>query len=268
MPSFNFPEFDEDDEQETDISQVFKDYLKYLANKKLRNYTGPAYIHSRGDKTGQSLYSHVMDLVSFVDRLTPVLNLSDQELRCVFLALTIHDINKDPSYGKNVKGWEVKYADAATIDHIKQALAELKVEDFFPAWEDYLLDIVFLAHAHQAAATGTTITIDQRYIDRTRLKSRLKGPLKCLMQAADASDNSHSGDYRNAAETHLRDKLLFHINAFMEKAGIEYEYRFIGHRLAELRGLITNVMQMPSLATFVSGMGYMPVSTCNITPKV
>jgi CRISPR-associated protein Csc3 len=239
MPDFGFLEYPDDDASPPGISPVLEDYLKF-ANRKLRLYK--QYLHTRGAKEGQSLYSHIMDLVTFVDRLFPVLALRDDEMRCSLLALSIHDINKIPLYGMGPDDLVLKYADAATQKHIEQELERLQVDDFFPEWREYLLDIVWLAHAHQASATGTTLIINQAYVDQTRLKSRLKGPLRFLMQAADVSDNSHSGDYRDPHEVHLRDRLLTHINAIMSRAGRPYEYRFIGHRLAELRGLLTNVI--------------------------
>ncbi len=253
MPDFSFLEFPDDIDQSQDISHVFKDYLKYIVNRELQLYK--QYIHTEGDKQGQSLYSHVMDLVSFTDRLYPVIGLSDEEMRCTLLALTVHDINKIPLYGKAANGWNVKYADAATPANIQRELERLEVGDFFSRWREYLRDIVFLAHAHQAASTSTAILIDQRYIDQTMLKSRLKGALKYLMQAADVSDNSHSGDHRDPHEVHLRDKLLIHINAIMSRAGHENEYRFIGHRLAELRGIITNVIHNELVSYFQEKYG-------------
>ena len=66
------------------------------------------------------------------------------------------------------------------------------------------------------------------------------------MKAADTADNSHSGDHCDPHEMHLRDKLLQHINAAMP----ERQYRFFGHRLAELRGLFTNVMHNELVAYF------------------
>ncbi|TMD66314.1 MAG: type I-D CRISPR-associated protein Cas10d/Csc3 [Chloroflexi bacterium] len=248
MPDFSFLEFPDDIDQSQDISHVLKDFLKHIVNKKLQLYK--QYIHTEGDKQGQSLFSHVMDLVSFTDRLYPVIGLSDEEMRCTLLALTVHDINKIPLYGKAANGWNVKYVDAATPANIQKELERLEVDDFLPRWKEYLSDIMFLAHAHQAASTSTIILIDQRYIDQTILKSRLKGALKYLMQAADVSDNSHSGDHRDPHEVHLRDKLLIHINAIMSRAGHEYEYRFIGHRLAELRGIITNVIHNELVSYF------------------
>ena len=59
-----------------------------------------------------------------------------------------------------------------------------------------------------------------------------------ILETSFACDNSHSGDHRDPHETHIRDKLLQHINSAMP----ERQYRFFGHRLAELRGLFTNVI--------------------------
>ncbi len=240
MADFSFLEFSEDADQHQDISHVLEDYLKYIVNRKLQLYK--QYIHTSGDKQGQSLYSHVLDLISFTDRLCPVIGLTDDEMRCVFLALTVHDLNKIPFYGKGNGGKDLRYADAATLENIQKELERLEVDEFFRRWREYMLDIKYLAHAHQAAATSTFSMVNQKEIDQTILKARLKGPLKYLMQAADSSDNSHSADHRDPHEVHLRDKLLIHINAVMSRANREHEYRFIGHRLAELRGIFTNVL--------------------------
>ncbi len=146
----------------------------------------------------------------------------------------------------------------------KAELERLEVDDFFPEWREYLQDIVILAHFHQESATGTTLTFDQRVFEQCKLRpGRLKGPLKNLMKAADTSDNSHSGDHRDPHETHIRDKLLQHINAAMP----ERQYRFFGHRLAELRGLFTNVMHNELVAYFRERYGAVRVSISNTTQK-
>ncbi len=239
MPSdISFLEFAGDSEQDQDgTAEVYSEYLFKVANRKMRRYK--QIVHDRGDKQGQSYYGHVMDLVSVADKLRPSIGLDKWEMRCVLLALTIHDMNKIPPYDKLPNGRELKYADAATPENIREELERLEVDSFFPEWHDYLSDIVLLAHYHQESATGTTSVIDQRKINQCKLSSgRLKGPLKSLMKAADTADNSHSGDHCNPHEMHIRDKLLQHINAAMP----ERQYRFIGHRLAELRGIFTNVM--------------------------
>ncbi len=238
MPAdISFLEFDSDAEGEVGGSEVFSDYLRCLANKQLRRYK--RIVHNRGEKQGQSYYSHVMDLVTIAEKLRPAIGVNEREMRCVLLALTIHDINKIDEYGKRPDGREINYANAAVRENIQAELERLEVDAFFPEWRAYLQDIVLLAHFHQEAATGTVSTIDQRKFEQcTLLHGRLKGPLKHLMKAADAADNSHSGDHCSPQEMHVRDKVLQHINAAMP----ERQYRFFGHRLAELRGLFTNIM--------------------------
>ncbi len=252
MPSdISFLEFAGDTEAEhrQDSAAVFGEYLHRVANRKMRRYK---QLVQYGGKQGQTYYGHVMDLASVADRLRPALGLDEQEMRCVLLALTIHDMNKIPPYNKRPDGREAKYADAATPENIQDELELLEVGDFFPQWRDYLLDIVLLAHFHQESATGTTTVIDQRKINACKLPAgRLKVPLKFLMKAADTADNSHSGDHCDPHEMHIRDRLLQHINAAMP----ERQYRFFGHRLAELRGIFTNVMHNELVKYFLEQYG-------------
>ncbi|MDQ2714336.1 MAG: type I-D CRISPR-associated protein Cas10d/Csc3 [Chloroflexota bacterium] len=237
MPSdIGFLKFEED-EPGRDDPDIYAQYLALVASGHMRRYK--RIVHERGSKQGQSYYGHVIDLTSIAARLGPVIEVNATEMRCVLLALTIHDMNKIPPHNKRPDGKEAKYADAATPEQIRNELEQLVVDTFFQQWRDYLLDIVVLAHFHQEAATGTTLVIDQRKINECKLpRERIKGPLKSLMKAADKADNSHSGDYADHHEMHLRDVVLHHINTAMP----ERQYRFMGHRLAELRGLFTNVI--------------------------
>lgn len=252
MPSdISFLEFAEDTETEhrQDSAAVFGEYLRRVANRKMRRYK---QIVQYGGKQGQTYYGHVMDLTSVADRLRPAIDLDDWEMRCVLLALTIHDMNKIPPYNLRADGREAKYADAATPENIRTELERLEVDAFFRQWRDYLLDIVLLAHFHQESATGTVFVIDQRKIDQCKLPAeRLKKPMKFLMKAADTADNSHSGDHCDPHEVHIRDKLLQHINTAMP----ERQYRFFGHCLAELRGLFTNVMHNELVKYFLERYG-------------
>jgi CRISPR-associated protein Csc3 len=250
MPSdISFLEFAEDTEQKQDSSVVLGQYLHRVANGKMRRYK---QLIQYGGKQGQTYYGHVMDLASVADRLRAALGLDEREMRCVLLALTIHDMNKIPPYNKRPDGREAKYADAATPENIRAELERLEVDAFFPHWQDYLSDIVLLAHFHQESATGTTTIIDQRRINECKLPAgRLKGPPKFLVKAADTADNSHSGDHCDPHEMHIRDKLLQHINTAMP----ERQYRFFGHRLGELRGLFTNVMHNELVKYFLERYG-------------
>src|SRR5207244_1716441 len=126
MPSdISFLEFASDSDQDTGASNVFSDYLLCIANKKMRSYK--QIIHTRGEKQGQSYYSHVMDLITIAEKLRSPIRVDEHEMRCVLLALTIHDLNKIPPYGKRPDGREEKYVDAASAENIKAELEKLEV---------------------------------------------------------------------------------------------------------------------------------------------
>lgn len=222
-----------------DAAEVLAEYIEYIANKRLLRYK---YIIQYGGKSGESVWAHIMNLVTMIEKLRPLFRLTVDEMRCLLLALTIHDLNKVDTYGKSPNGRDASYANAASKAHIEQELDLLKAADFFKNWRDYQFDIIYLAHAHQEGAMVETV-LNQHEIDQCRLDmDRLEGPLKFLMKAADVADNSHSGDYTQRYERHIRDKLRDHINSALNAGAYPRRYRFVGHHLAELRGLMTNVM--------------------------
>lgn len=238
--------------QSDDSSQVLQDYIQYVANKGLKRYKHKI---QTGGKEGESLWTHIMNLVTTIERLRPILGLKDIEMRCLLLALTIHDLNKVEPYGISPKGRKVNYTNAASIKNIMAELEELKVDYFFSQWRDYLGDITYLAHAHQVGSPPDTM-YDQRKLDQCKLEmERLEGPLNSLMKVADTADNSHSGNYMTYHEKHIRDKLLIHVNAALNEARYPRRYRFVGHRLAEQRGLMTNIIHNTLVTYFQETYG-------------
>jgi len=222
-----------------DRSEVLQEYIEQIANRKLLYYKG--IIHY-GGKAGESLWAHVMSLVTTVEQVRDLFNLDAKEYSCLLLAITIHDINKLDPYGKLPNGKTRSYANAATIEHIKQELESLEARDFFPEWQNYLYDITYLAHGHEVMSQQGDQS-NQNYIKQCQLDGdRLEGPLCHLMKFADAADNSHSGNYATHVEKHIRDKLVQHLNAALNAHVHPRRFRFIGHRLAELRGIETNIM--------------------------
>lgn len=222
-----------------DSSHVLEEYVEYVANKKLLRYK--QIIHT-GGKAGESLWAHVMNLITVIEKLRPLFNLNVYEMSCLLLALTVHDLNKVDRYGKRPDGKSVRYANAAAKEHIADELVDQDAANFFPVWKEYLFDITYLAHAHQEGSLVETV-LNQRELDSCRLDmGRLEGPLKFLMKVADVSDNSHSGDHASWHEKHIRDKFLGHLNAALYEDGQSRRYRFVGHRLAEQRGLLTNIL--------------------------
>jgi len=238
--------------QSADGSNVLEEYVEHVVNKKLLTYK---HIIHTGGKIGESLWSHLMNLVTIFEKLRPLFNINANDMRCILLALTIHDLNKVERYGTLPNGRSAKYADAASIEHILEELEALEVDPFFPEWQKFRFDIKYLAHAHQEG-TGSDATTSQRELDLCQLDmDHLEGPFKFLMKAADVSDNSHSGDHAMWHEKHIRDKLLNHINAALNEARLPRRYRFIGHRLAEQRGLITNIIHNELVAYFQDTYG-------------
>ncbi len=220
-----------------DSSTVLKEYIEHVANKKLLIYK--SIIHT-GGKVGESLWAHILNLVTIIEQLRTTFALNGNEMRCLFLALTVHDINKLNEYGKLSSGRDAKYSVAAKMEHLRAELKALEIEYFFPQWEEYIYDIKYLADAHQEKSPQNS-SHDQVHVEQCKLdEERLEGPLYHLMKVADVSDNSHSGEYLARDEKHIRDKLSFHVNAALSSIAHRRRYRLVGHRLAELRGLLTN----------------------------
>lgn len=235
-----------------DGSTVLEEFIEHIANKELLRYK--RIIHT-GGKMGESLWSHIMNLVTIVEKLRSLFELDASEMRCLLIALVIHDLNKVDRYQTLPNGKQASYANAASKEHIREELESLKVGPFFPEWGDYLSDIVYLAHAHQEGSMVETV-LNQREIDQCRLDmGRLEGSLKFLMKVADVSDNSHSGDHVSRHEQHIRRKMLDHVNAALNEDGHSRRYRFVGHRLAEQRGLMTNIIHNEIVAYLLETYG-------------
>jgi CRISPR-associated protein Csc3 len=235
-----------------DATEVLAEYIECVANKHLLRYK---YIVQYGSKEGESVWTHIMNLVTTIEKLRPLFHLNSDEMRCLLLALTIHDLNKIDPYSKSPNGRDASYVNAASKEHIVQELDKLDATNFFSNWRNYQFDIIYLAHAHQEGSMVETV-LNQHEIDQCRLDmDRLEGPLKFLMKAADVSDNSHSGDYAQRHERHIRDKLRDHVNSALNADAYPRRYRFVGHHLAEQRGLMTNVMHNEIVAYMLETYG-------------
>ena len=118
---------------------VLGDYIREIANGGLTAYRR---IIQHGNKQGQPLYAHVIDLVFTFARLAELLHLDVVEQRVMMLALSAHDINKVSDRK------DLRFADLASPEIIAQELQRLGADRFFPEWRTYLLDIVALIRAH------------------------------------------------------------------------------------------------------------------------
>jgi CRISPR-associated protein Csc3 len=210
-------------------SPPLADYLRVIANGELRQYRE---IVQEGKKEGQTYYTHVLDGVTALERIRSIVNVTDLEARCLFLAFTIHDINKIPPYSDKA----TKYVNLATPENISKELERLNATAFFPAWRTYLRDITTLARLHQGHLAVTSDGLDRRPQARLLLDEQQPGrvaQLGKLMEAVDVLALSTTLD-----EQKFKSGFLVSLNA----ASTERRYRFIFHRLGEHRGILSNVI--------------------------
>lgn len=230
---------------EDDGAEVLEDFVTFVANKRLLSYK--KVIHT-GGKSGESLWSHVMNLVMVVEKLRPLFELKEREMQCLLLALVVHDLNKLDEYGRLPNGKGIRYAQVTPPENLESALKDLEVDAFFAEWREYLLDIKYLADAHQEKVALVS-QHDPKLLEQCRLDyDRLQGPLRYLMKVADVADNSHTGEYASRHEGHIRGKLIKRLNEALQQGSIPHRYRMIGYRLAEFRGLQTNIMHNVMIA--------------------
>jgi CRISPR-associated protein Csc3 len=205
---------------------VFGDYINHIANGGLTRYRR---IVQWGNKEGQPLYAHVIDLVFTFARLAEPLGLTPTEQRVVMLALSAHDINK-------VLGGDrpVRFADQAQPAHVAPELERLGAEGFFPEWRLYIEDICALIRAHGGHYHHAGLLLDVRpsQDERFALGIERVEQLGKLMKAFDTLDLSHSLN-----EQQHKQSFISHLNTFSET-----QYHLVSHRVAEQRGILSNAL--------------------------
>jgi CRISPR-associated protein Csc3 len=204
-----------------DEPSVFKDYIEIVANDGLLSYKD---VLQWGGKAGESLYTHVLDGIFVLEQLRPALALSDLETRVLFVAFTVHDLNK-------VLGEKGSYGEVVTAGSITAEIEKLGLDRFFPKYADYLNDVLALARAHSAHyhhdGDSLIASHDPYGLGRDRVNA-----LKHLIRAADVIDLSHTLE----EQKHKQD-FLFHLNTF---SGVQYA--FCTHLLTEERSLLSNIV--------------------------
>ena len=222
---------------------ILGDYIREIANGGLARYRR---IVQWGNKGGQPLYAHVIDLVFTFARLADLLELPDSEQRIMMLALSAHDINKVDD--RQPKG--MRFADLASPENIADQLEALGADGFYPSWREYLVDIVALVrshsdHFHQSGELLFARTVQaQKY----RLGERVQ-ELTHLMKGLDVLDLSHQLTERQHKRT-----FLSHLNAFST-----VQYEFVHHVVVEQRGILTNVIHDRIAEFMTRKKGAMPL---------
>ena len=202
---------------------IIEHYLETVAQGSLQKYRAAV---QTGIREGHDLYSHLIRGALLLHSLGSLFQFSDEELRLLMAAFSIHDLNKlsEPS-GKSLR----KLADDQTF--FEQVIHDSRVAEFLPEWQDFFVDLKQLVLGHG----GHTTVAGERLLARiagSRLdKNRLEA-LTFLMRAGDISDLSERFEERR-----FKDKFLLEINSIGTR-----QYRLISHRLGEHRGVLSNII--------------------------
>lgn len=203
----------------------------------LRTYTEQDYarLTKGGKQEDQSMATHLLNGIFAAMRLAkwlpPNKQLTDLEKRLWILGYICHDYTK--IYGIRISAGEIPL--------IKQLVERLGVlmnfDAFLPAWRDYLGDIAFLAQNTQTKE-GSNLQLEQ-FQPKHDLR-RLNNVLRTLSSIADVLVHIKSPaeiaiTLERSTDQNLREKMatLF---------GAENTPRFTYHKLTEVRGLLSNII--------------------------
>ena len=210
---------------DSDTGNLFQSYMDKIANRKLRAYQK---IIQYGAKAGQSLYLHILNGICVLERLRPILDLTDLEVQVLFSAYSVHDLNKLDEFQNERRSFNY-LANAKNVD---AALTNLEIEQFFPEWQDYLKDIEVLVRAHSRFHNTYAETLDLNYDPYSLDKDRLLNHLVPIIRAVDVIDLS-----KTLEEWAKKRDFLFEINNICD-----IQYKFVYHKVSEQRGILTNLI--------------------------
>ncbi|GIV97914.1 MAG: hypothetical protein KatS3mg057_2571 [Herpetosiphonaceae bacterium] len=224
---------------------ILTDYMEQVASGPLRRFKAT---FQHGKKAGESLYTHILNGITALETIRPLVGLDDDEassdaIRLLFTAFTLHDINKFTSQ----RG---RYGDIATPEQVKRYVVEFDLEHFFPQYEEYLHDIVELMRAHSGHHNWDVVWLDRTRVGRFKLGDRLR-PLVHLMRAVDNLDLSQTLDEWRRH----KDKFLSEFNAACD----ETQYDFFIHRVTEHRGILTNIIHNSIVEELQKRYGLIPL---------
>ncbi|MCA9948909.1 MAG: type I-D CRISPR-associated protein Cas10d/Csc3 [Anaerolineales bacterium] len=208
---------------------ILSHYLEQVANKSLLAYRNASHLQW-GKKQGESLYTHILNGIFILDSLRDILQLPDSEVKILFTAYTVHDINK-------FEEQQGSFNSLATQENIASEIERLNLPQFFLEWGDYLADIEGLVRSHGRSTHTSGELLIPNLGPRYRLGRERILALRYLMKATDTLDLSHSLDERKHKGDFLDD-----FNTYLSESETAAQYEFITHRLTESRGLLSNVL--------------------------
>ncbi|MHC5935984.1 type I-D CRISPR-associated protein Cas10d/Csc3 [Nostoc sp.] len=220
-------------------------------------------------KADQSLLVHVLNGLltawNLSTHLPKHLQLEEVEKQLLCLGLTLHDYNK---YVRG-QGEDQPPPKAHEIEAILKLCRELgeklNFQEFFHQWQEYLLEIAFLAQNTQFSVDSNPIISNWENDERefTLDDRRLNDVLRHLLAFGDVA--VHMGDPADVAITTRGDRLQDHLDWLTIPKKLTY------HRLRDCRGLITNQIHN-AVVSFARQLDWEPIlyfaqGAVYLTPK-
>lgn len=200
----------------------------------------------------QSLATHILNGIFagalMAEHLPDEKRLSEEELRIWLLGFVVHDYTK-------VYGIDIKAGQIPIIRNVITALGQkLHFADFLDTWLDYLDDITFIAQNTQKVKGANLNQADYpnhklpwRRIEILRLLSSYADLLVHITSPADVMQRDARG--RDTARN-----IQFTLATL---CGTDRAPRLAYHKLAEVRGLLSNVINNAVMAE-LQAQGYIP----------
>jgi CRISPR-associated protein Csc3 len=210
----------------------------------------PEALERFSEKHDQSMVTHILNGVfagmRIAEKLPPGKALNDLEKRLWLLGYVVHDYTK-------VYGIKVSAGDLPVIRQAITCLGDtLNFSAFLSEWKDYLDDIAFLAQNTQTVE-GANLNVREftglkTHLRRLEVMRMLSSYADVLVHITSPADVAQRGADNRDRSTNLREKLTILFGA--GKAP-----RLAYHRLTEVRGLISNLINNAVMET-LKAQGY------------
>ncbi|MEH2295180.1 type I-D CRISPR-associated protein Cas10d/Csc3 [Nostoc sp.] len=207
-------------------------------------------------KADQSLLVHVLNGLltawNLSTHLPKHLQLQEVEKRLLCLGLTLHDYNKYVR-GQGEDQPPPKAHEIEAILNLCRELGEkLNFQEFWHQWQEYLLEIAFLAQNTQFSIDSNPIISNWENDERefTLDDRRLNDVLRHLLAFGDVA--VHMGDPADVAITTKGDRLQDHLD------WLTIPKKLVYHRLRDCRGLITNQIHN-AVVSFARQLDWEPI---------
>ncbi len=238
-----------------------EDYHYQISRKKHEEKKAREIARSRANKPEQSLLVHVLNALltawNLSQYLPERLQLTDVEKRLLCLGMTLHDYNK---YADFHGEQSPRPREVPAILNLCQKLGEkLNFQEFWPAWQQYLPDIAYLAQNTQSKinknavpanweVSEETLTLDDRRLDLPLCYLLAFGDVAVHLNDPADIVNVKIGNKNRSSGDLLRENLIH----------LKITKKLVYHRLRDCRGLLTNGIHN-ILMHFTKQLGWEPI---------